>query len=101
MASIAAVQLKIKTRDGLHRILLAAVQDRRQRPGVLTTPHGPDTEWGVHERQVMLDSVNTIRRRHGKDPVDMASIEGADRQAAGHIDWSTKFALFCAEIALR
>lgn len=100
MASRAAILLRQNTRDRLLRVLLDACKERAQRTEILTTEHGPDMEWAVHERKAMLEEVNTIRRRHGKDPVDLDAIEKADRQATGHIDWSAKFAFYCAELAL-
>lgn len=47
-----------------------------------------------------LDEVNEHRALLGKPPVDAAAIERVERWALGHSDYSSKFALYCAELAL-
>ncbi|EPD84161.1 hypothetical protein HMPREF1529_02201 [Microbacterium sp. oral taxon 186 str. F0373] len=49
----------------------------------------------------MLAEVNDIRRSTGADPVTAEQIKNAERPAIGHSDYATKFALYCAELALR
>lgn len=56
--------------------------------------------WIAAERRVMLDEVNEHRALLGKPPVDAAAIERVERWALGHSDYSSKFALYCAELAL-
>lgn len=88
--------------DSLREVLAAAQEQRHQRPDLINTAHGPECAWAVHEREVMLDAVN--RLRVGLDanlpPVTMAEVEQADQSAAGHVDYSRKFAWGCAELVL-
>lgn len=48
----------------------------------------------------MFDATNEERRSRGPSPVTMAEIERVERLAVGRCDYSEKFALYCAEIAL-
>jgi len=57
---------------------------------------GTELEWVIYERKVMLDAVNAERFRRGLPPV--TDIGAAERCAMGHIDYTEKFALYCAEI---
>ena len=88
--------------DSLRQELAAAQEQRAQRPDLINGPHGPECAWAVHEREVMLDAVNRLRA--GIDPglplVAMAEVERADQSAAGHVDYSRKFAWGCAEMVL-
>ena len=56
--------------------------------------------WVLHERQTMCDIVNAERTRGGLRAVAIADIERVETMAEGHSDYSSKFALYCAEIAL-
>lgn len=71
---------------------LSAQQDMRKRYD--------GTKWIAAERDVMLDAVNAWRGQLGLRPVDLAAIERVERMAVGHSDYSSKFALYCAEIAM-
>jgi hypothetical protein len=61
---------------------------------------GDSLEWMLYERGVMLDAVNAERLKRGLDLVTLADIERAEIPATGHVDYSRKFALYCAEMAL-
>ena len=86
----------------LREVLATAQEQRAQRPDLVDGPHGPECAWAVYEREVMLDAVNRLRA--GIDPslppVAMAEVERADQSAAGHVDYSRKFAWGCAELVL-
>ena len=88
--------------DSLREALAVAQEQRAQRPDPVDGPHGPECAWAVYEREVMLDAVNRLRA--GIDPglplVAMAEVERADQSAAGHVDYSRKFAWGCAELVL-
>lgn len=88
---------------GAHERLLAAFRDeaghRQSRPGIDATSGEPN--WVLAERQRMLTEVNRIRRSAGADPVTLRDIEDAERPAVGHSDYASKFAFYCAELALR
>lgn len=55
--------------------------------------------WVGYERQEMRNGVNRWRSRHGLPLVAMAGVEQVERQAVGHVDYTQKLALYCAELA--
>lgn len=57
-------------------------------------------EWVLYERSVMLDAVNSFRLKNGFEQVTLDDIEKVERQAVGHSDYSRKFSLYCAELAM-
>lgn len=57
-------------------------------------------DWVLHERRVMRDAVNAVRIDAGLAPVAIAAVERVETMAVGHSDYSSKFALYCAELAL-
>lgn len=81
--------------DVLYSALVSAQSSRRHFPGV---------EWIDFERLVMLACVNRIRfvdDRFKDDPrplFTLDQIKAVESQAAGHIDYTKKFALGCAEL---
>lgn len=70
--------------------ILTAEQEKR----------GDDLSWISRELQVMLDAINTERTRRHLSPVTMETLQRRERLAQGHIDYSRKVALYCAELAL-
>lgn len=56
--------------------------------------------WIAAERKVMLDETNEWRGLLGKSPVTAEQIRRVEQWACGHSDYSSKFALYCAELAL-
>ncbi|WP_306317233.1 MULTISPECIES: hypothetical protein [unclassified Streptomyces] len=92
----------LKAATDMLRATLAAVQaERDQRLGLVDGPGGPECEWAAYERACMHDAVNAIRAERGLPPVPVDGIIRADRLAAGHSDYSHKFAFYCAELAER
>jgi hypothetical protein len=87
--------------DVLRAVLAAAQTEREQRPDLISGPHGAECAWAPYERGRMYDAVNTIRAERGLPPVPMEDIDRVDRLAAGHSDYSRKFAFYCAELAER
>jgi hypothetical protein len=61
---------------------------------------GDSLEWILYERGVMLEAVNVIRLERDLPLVTLAEIEKVEALATGHVDYSRKFALYCAEMAL-
>ena len=57
-------------------------------------------DWLAYELTEMLLTVNKERLARGLPFVTSEEIAKADRCAAGHVDYSRKFALYCAELAL-
>ena len=61
----------------------------------------PEPEWVLYERETMLSLVNEQRAKDGKPPINREELLRAERTACGHVDYSRKFALYCAELALK
>jgi hypothetical protein len=57
-----------------------------------------EPEWVIAERKAMFETVNAIRAKHGFPDIDMMDILSVERSATGHSDYSSKFALYCAEL---
>lgn len=90
----------MKVRGHLYDALVAAQKERVKRGELVDTPTGPEFGWVLHERAVMLAAVNRQRVGGAALPVDEALIVRAEQQAVGHVDYTAKYALYCAEIAL-
>lgn len=58
------------------------------------------TAWFDAAIDVMHHAVNSERRERGLAAVDRGAIERIERMALGHSDYSQKFALYCAELAV-
>ncbi len=56
--------------------------------------------WVLYERMQMLAAVNDWRAVLGLPPADVAAVERIESSACGHIDYTAKYAIGCAEIAL-
>lgn len=61
---------------------------------------GKELEWMIYEREVMLREINTVRLRRGCPEVTMEQVKRIEGCASGHIDYTRKFALYSAELAL-
>ncbi len=59
-----------------------------------------DDSWVHHERAAMLQAVNIERGRRWLLPITMETLVRHEQSAVGHIDYSIKFALYWAELAL-
>lgn len=98
-ASPAALQVPAQMQAFL-TVLREAMPNRPQRQEIVPGPYGPELAWATHERRVMHQAVNQGRLERGLPAIELAMVERADRMAAGHVDYSSKFSLYCAEIAL-
>ena len=59
----------------------------------------PYTEWEAENIQAAWDAVKEERKKLGLNPdVPRTLVEQADSLAAGHVDWSRKFALNCEDL---
>jgi len=89
-----------QVRDLQERFAEALAKEQSLRP---TREHCIDGEvaWVRAERELMLSLVNAERAKLGYTPVDMADIHEAELGAAGHTDYSTKFALYCASLVFK
>lgn len=82
-------------------ILMGAQAERDSRPNLVTGPDGePECAWAAYERGVMHREVNRLLNDAERWPVPLELIERVERQAVGHSDYTMKFALYCAELAL-
>lgn len=54
--------------------------------------------WLDYEMLVMYGEVNRLRDAAGKDLIDFQEIKRVEQQASGHVDYTKKFALYCAEL---
>lgn len=56
--------------------------------------------WVLYERAVMRDEVNRIREERDLSPVSDEDLIRVEGQASGHIDYVSKYAIGCADLAL-
>jgi hypothetical protein len=57
--------------------------------------------WVLYERTRMLEAVNAVRLARGKPFVTEEDVLRVENQAFGHVDYSRKFSLYCAKLALK
>lgn len=91
---------KMTAYDALHAALVAAQQERPQRDDWVPTATGQELGWVLHERDVMLAETNRWRIANGLPEIGLGLILRAENHASGHVDYTHKFALYCAEIAV-
>jgi hypothetical protein len=81
--------------ERMYATLTAAQTERPQRQDMV----GDEPEWVVYERDTMWEEVNAARAERGLGPALLTDILHAEQQAVGHSDYTTKYALHCAELA--
>lgn len=87
--------------ERLKKILVQAQRARHVRPDLVGTRDGSsEPEWARWERHVMTGAVNAERSNFGLSPLSVVAVEDVERMAAGHIDYTDKFALYCSELAV-
>jgi hypothetical protein len=86
--------------EDLQETLATAQQDRHRRQEWVEEPDGREIGWVVYERQVMTDRVNLLRSREGLPPIPMADVAAKEHMAQGHIDYTRKWALYCADLVV-
>lgn len=85
----------------LRSVLVAAQEERSKRPNLISAPGGgTECEWVRFERNAMWGEVNRIRDERGLRPISLGGILRVEQQAAGHSDYTGKFAFYCAELAI-
>lgn len=87
--------------DVLHRTLAREQELRELRPDLVDGPDGPECLWATYERSRMHEKVNDLRADLGLHPLSLEDILRVERQAAGHSDYSRKFAFYCAELVVK
>lgn|SRR5512139_1515154 len=78
---------------------------RKAMLSILTSQHSRrgeyrGTQWMDVEIDVMHHAVNCERSKRALPDIDRATVVNVERMAAGHSDYASKFALYCAELAL-
>jgi hypothetical protein len=82
------------------RALLATAQEERAaRPDIVTVDGETECAWVFYERTTMHDEVNRVRAETGLTPLPIAAVARVERMAAGHVDYTLKYAFYCAELA--
>lgn len=82
------------------RTLIAAQGERAERPDLVGSPNGEaECAWAAFERDVMFREVNRLRTEEGFEPVSIEEVMRVESWACGHLDYTAKFALYCAEMA--
>lgn len=92
----------IKAKDHFLKILSNA-QSQRTKKSDIVYDHILDygvPEWQIFERQIMLTEINRWRIARELDPICEQKLYQVEQFAVGHIDYSSKFALYCAKLAL-
>lgn len=80
--------------------LTDAAKQRDRRQYLVNGPTGYEPGWVRYERGRMLAVVNDERAKRGLQPVAWTAVAGAESAAAGHVDYVTKYALYCAELVV-
>jgi len=80
----------------LLKIFTAAQGKRSSRRRII----GGEVEWVTLERQLMIDTVQKMRKEENLPLVPVEDILRAEREACGHTDYTVKFVRYCAEITI-
>lgn len=86
--------------EEFHGLLREAQHDRELLPIGFSRGH-TTPYWNTWEMLTMMREVNVLRKNAGKLLVTWEEIQAAEQQACGHFDYTKKFALYCAELAVR
>lgn len=80
--------------ETFHTALVVAQRERDYMPiHDLSEPY-----WNTYEMLVMWSLVNRMRDGHERPLLPFSAIQAAEQIASGHIDYTKKFALYCAEL---
>jgi hypothetical protein len=96
----------MKTDMQLHQKLITEFEDfltdlqkeRKARPDIGDFHGEALPNWAIYEIEEMFKKVNLTRAKLNLEPCSVQTLLVADSRAAGHSDYSHKFALYCAEI---
>lgn len=80
--------------------LTEAAKQRNRRQDLINGPAGYEPGWVRYERRRMLAVVNDERAKRGLQPVPWTAVADAESLATGHVDYVTKYALYCAELVV-
>lgn len=89
----------LRSRDQLRAVFADAASRRAERPELVADDAGgTECAWVGYERTQMLTEVNRQRADRGQLPATEAAVTRVEREACGHADYASKYALYCAEI---
>jgi hypothetical protein len=94
-------QDRLALRDAMLQVLERAQKQRPKRQATVQVDGRGELGWVTFERHQMYDAVLRARAQFGKAPIPLSHIKRVEDMACGHVDYSSKFALYCAELALR
>jgi hypothetical protein len=89
------VSERLKDLVGIKAGMLRALETAQQQ-----RPNRSVAEWIVFERATLAAEINKRREFLGKRPVSCEDVERIEHQAVGHSDYSSKLALYCAQMVL-
>ncbi len=95
--------MKSQLLDDFKSILQSAQYQRDNRDALVDDPltNRRVFAWVLFERTVMRNTINAHRAIvRGVCPVPMSHVIRAESNALGHSDYTSKFALYCVELAL-
>ncbi len=84
-------------------VLVDAQEERGQKKNFQPDPIADikvQPEWILFERQALLQAVNAQRKIRGFPDITEAELYRVECFASGHCDYTAKFALYSAELAL-
>lgn len=84
----------LRTMEEVKDTLREAQKQRDRRRDIVNGLPG----WIRWEQEQAADVVNRLRARLGKGPVAFPLVQRAESRAAGHVDYTPKFALYCADL---
>jgi len=58
-------------------------------------------QWVLLEREVMLEAVNRMRHNRGRPRITIKDVALVGQTNSGHVDYTKKFVLYCAELVLK
>jgi len=60
---------------------------------------GDEFEWVIYEREVMHRAINAVCLQRGRPLVTIKEVRRVEGMAVGHVDYSQKYAFYCAQLA--
>lgn len=77
------------------QVLVEARKHRSETPKWV----GDELEWVIYERKVMLQAINAVRLQRKRPRITIEELRQVEEMAV--VDYNQKFALHCAQLALR
>jgi hypothetical protein len=91
-----ALDVLLKTRDKFSKIIIKHLNDRDDKPDL---DNYMSSEEYPHLPKYVLRMIKDINSKMPNNQLE--NIMGMEQFASGHTDYSSKFALYCAEIYLK